>query len=458
MNEQHNDETVLSLPAPAPLPPDVHDRLRHRVFAQLGAPERPRIGRVPLVVAAAVVLLAVGGSLLAQSLHGGGQHTLVGPATTEQGVPPAPPLDPAVAGRDLDRCWSAIVTAHRTAGVPNRATWHAVFGRSGPNGQEVIAVSAQGKRLFCETTPTSVTVSDPNANPAYAGGSRTGSLLITPDGAVAGVVDPGWRAMVFTAVSPAGASTLDPVDINHGMFIQFSIFSTGQGSRFTVRELDPGEPMEPDIPVGGESRAPSAGQPGTGESHVEVELPRPAAPLVSVQDRSVGPVDRSSPNGLLLGRCIAKSDAIVPDPQSWQPGALVRKSDGTALVARNSTGFAVCLETPARPGSAGGPTYSFVLMSGGSGPAGGSAKGVRYQTIAFGQPAAGPAEVLVLGTVHSAVATVRLVSPDRAPVDMTPVNGTFAFATTERVNSGPSGATLRFLDADGKLIYQGPVG
>jgi hypothetical protein len=455
MNEQHKEDPVLSLPASVPLPPDVHDRLRRRLFTQLREPDRARVRRGPLVVAAIVVLLAVGGALLTQSLHGGGRPP-VGPASTVH-QPAVPPLDSGVAKRDMDRCWSAIVAAHRTDGVPNRSTWRAVFGRQGTGQQEVVAVSAQGRQLFCETTLTSVTVSDPNARPAYAGGSRTAALLLTPDGAVAGVVDPSWREMVFTAVSPSGASSLEQVHIDHGMFIEFSMFPTGQGARFTARELDPGEPMEPAIPPGGESRPPSPGQPGTGESHVELTLPRPVAPLVAVVDRPAGPVDRTSANGLLLQRCVDKADSPVPDPASWQPGALVRSTGGTALVARNSSDYALCSVAPAQPGVPGGETYSFRVLSDGSTPADEPVKGVRFQMTSGLD--ADPAAVLVVGEVNSDVAKVVLVAPGRADMATAPVNGTFAFSTTRRTDIlHPAPLTLRFLRADGSLIHESPVG
>jgi hypothetical protein len=446
MTEPHNDDAVLDLPAPAALPPAVHARLRQRVFTQLAEPDHPRVGRVPIVVAAAVVLLAVGVTVLAQSLQG--QHGLIGAAGAGTTSSPVPAFDPGVAQRDLDRCWSAIVRAHKTSGVPARSAWQVVFGRHNDPDQDVIAVSAGDQHLFCETTLTSVTVSDPNARPAYAGGSGTGSLLVTPAGTVAGVVDPNWQSMVITSVSPAGSSLVRTAVMDQGMFIEFSGLPTGTGARFTVRELDPGEGVEPNIPVGGESTPPSSGRPGTGESHVELNLPHAPAPLVSVQDRPTGVADRSSVNGKLLGQCIAKSDTAVADPQSWQPGASAQKGDQTVLMARNATHYAVCARLPGPNGQA----YEFTVAAG----IPDSGDGIESQTMAIATSVTDPTQLLVIGFANKAVKRVQLLSPNAAPAKVTPVNGTFAFFAKRPANHATP-LTLRFLGGNGNLVQQNPV-
>jgi hypothetical protein len=70
--------------------------------------------------------------------------------------------------------------------------------------------SARGQvRLVCEATSTTVTLSDPDATPAYAPGSRTGLLLYTGTGLVAGVADPAWAKVELSMPDGLGVTMSD---------------------------------------------------------------------------------------------------------------------------------------------------------------------------------------------------------------------------------------------------------
>ncbi len=101
-------------------------------------------------------------------------------------------LDIGLATSSMDRCWAALRAAGKTDRVPAREDWVPLFTQV-QGTDSVVAVAAAGKPMFCETTLTTVTVSDPDAAPAYEPGTRTGLLLHSATGLVGGIVDPAWE-------------------------------------------------------------------------------------------------------------------------------------------------------------------------------------------------------------------------------------------------------------------------
>lgn len=208
----------LDLPPRRELPPEVRARMRDRVLAALNAPanHRPNRMRGPLAVAAGVTVLAASAMIVAQSTRGstgGDLFTSAGststtsptsrssprprpPASTSRPVNTAPTpltipqLDTAKAAEDLDRCAAVAAASPRAAEFAPRQAWEPVFAVE-LNGHRITAYREHGTRpMFCDTTATTATVSDPSAEPMALTGAPEApyyGLYLSPAGILAGV-------------------------------------------------------------------------------------------------------------------------------------------------------------------------------------------------------------------------------------------------------------------------------
>src|SRR4051812_25755390 len=148
-------DDLRGLPPRRTLPDDVRDRLRAEV--RQGITKR-RPTRVWYAAAAAVVVLAAGAVVATQALR---QQSVAGPPP-----PPDPenrlPPDAKGAAAALARGGAAGGGGGKRARVPPRGGWAPLF-RGVRGGAWVVAAPAGGKPMFCETTATTVTLSDPGA-------------------------------------------------------------------------------------------------------------------------------------------------------------------------------------------------------------------------------------------------------------------------------------------------------
>jgi hypothetical protein len=438
------DNDDLKLPPRRPMPPEVHDRVRARVFGEVESPLRARLNRArpPLAVAASVAVLAAGAAIVAQSVHGGDTPP-VAPTTTVP-TPQPPPIDPAAANANMDRCWAAVLAAGKAADVPDRATWRAVMALPYPN-DAITAVRADGRPLFCETTPTAVTVSDPNAQPTYANGTGTAALLITRSGIVAGVVDPSWYHLITEAFSPGGSKSEDVPFVQDGIFVTRTNNATGPGARFTARRAAVGEAdhrllyRTSTSPPPGQTAAPLW-------AHPELDLPLPAPPLVAVTDHPAPVADRSSEAGAFLGECIAKSDTAVVDPDFWRPVVLAGAGSDRAVLARLGDRIATCATSEA--------SHTFSKDAGPSKPGDPIQYVIRFGPNARSGP---PYRVIALGTLRADVATMEVLGPNQQPMPVSVANGGFSMMYLVDPAQPPDrvGFTAVLRDQSGKEVYRG---
>jgi len=284
-------------PARRELPPEVRDRIRVRFRAGLDRPERR--GRATWFAAAAAVVLLAGGAVF-------GIGALRG----------STPVSPAAGDAPLDRCWTAAEKAGKTEGLGSRAQWVTTATESSGD-DVVVAFTVDGKPAFCETTATTVTLSDPAAQAARPGGQAAGVLLFTATGMVAGVADPSWEQVELSMPDGLGMVVAKP-DKQTGQFIGF----TGADPAKTALWLGRAK-------QGQSTRLWPRGP-----------VPRIADPLVSVVDR---PGDRSSAEGRALGECLAK----VPDPPAladgYQPGAMLTDGPNSLVLARMPGHLIACV-------------------------------------------------------------------------------------------------------------------
>ncbi|WP_027943450.1 hypothetical protein [Amycolatopsis taiwanensis] len=294
----------LRLPPPRELPPDVRLRLREAVTTGVTA---RRHAPASMLAAAAAVVLLVASAVVAVQLARPQSDEAAGGGT-------------GLTSQTLDRCWAAVGAAGKTSKVPDRKKWDKAS-LSVQGDDVVVAFTADGKPTFCETTSTMVTMSDPNAKPAYATGTRTALLLYTSTGLAAGVADPAWDKVGLNRASDRlGISMNDVTKATH----QFTSFTQTDPAttRLCAERWDNGQRM---------SKWPC------------LELPRPPAPLFSVVDR---PGDRSTLQGKALGECLAGLAQPPADQDAYQPGVLLEDGPYQVVLGRTAAHTVACTTEP----------------------------------------------------------------------------------------------------------------
>ncbi|MEV4312230.1 hypothetical protein [Actinocrispum sp. NPDC049592] len=313
------------------MPPEVRDRLRRRLWRELDRPagflDR---ARAPLAAAAGVAVLAAGAVIVAQAVPPRQSAASDGQGSVEAPRSPSISDDVAVANAELDRCYAAARTSPQSGAYPDRPEWTPSFSAE-VGGIVVTAARADGKPLFCESTLTSVTISNPSAEPAYAAGSGTGALFATSNGTVAGVLDSSWEAFDITSAD-TGEEMLAPPEKGDGMFVAYTSISIGPDTHLQAQQLpsdSTADRPDDDDPV-----------------YPAREMTAPPLPMVSVVDRPTPAADRTSPRGKELGDCLDSTRDPEPDRDSWQPGAAMTVKGSELIMATNSKGVSACQWQP----------------------------------------------------------------------------------------------------------------
>ncbi|WAL68093.1 hypothetical protein ORV05_10105 [Amycolatopsis cynarae] len=389
----------LSLPPRRELPPDVRARLRAEVAA--GFAEAPKRGRV-VAVAAAVALLA-GGAVAATQLARPSHD--VSAASDGGGAP----------STGLDRCWAAVEKAGKTAAVPDRSKWVTTF--TAAEGDDVVeAFTAAGKAMFCETTATTATLSNPDVR---TDGGKTRLLFYTGTGLVAGVADASWDSLALSMPDGLGVAMAKPQGPAH-QFTAFTHTDPAKTHLFAAPVID-----------------------GRISATARVDLAAIPAPLVSVTDRAA---DRKSPAGQALGTCLAQVAQPPADADSYQPGALLENGAYRVVLGRNAGHTVACTTEP----GANGTTYHL------------------YRDTFIGQSI--PARRLSVPELGGKVPFVGIVPPSAAsmkadfgqgkPFPITVTNGTFAAWLPDgakAIGGRPGESWVLVEDARGAALFNGYV-
>ncbi|HWO61206.1 MAG TPA: hypothetical protein VNO31_14355 [Umezawaea sp.] len=268
------------------LPEGVRDRARQDLAEAMAGPDRPS-GRTPLVIAAAVVLLA--GVVVGQNSRGGDQVT-AGPSDSSAS-PTYPPSDLAETYHARDG-WAPAELVDRCAavarGLPPRTTWKPIV-TTVVHGTTLSAFTTDGTAevFFCETTRASVTVSAPIA--PDTGGAAAAVRFTTANGSTAGVVQPRVRKLKLL---DTGKSAITPALVTNGLFL------TPQGIHTADQAL---------LLIVDDRQEPAAD-----------DLPRPSPSTI---DRPQPPGDRRSDAGRRLATCLDTAFQAVPDRANWEPAA-----------------------------------------------------------------------------------------------------------------------------------------
>ncbi|WP_410668670.1 hypothetical protein [Amycolatopsis sp. cmx-4-68] len=408
----------LGFPPRRALPDDVRDRLRAEVRQGIGK-RRPK--HAWYAAAAAVLVLAAGAVVVPRQLRQ--------PAETPPAVAGGLKLDVKLATAALDRCWAAVKAAGKTDRVPPRADWVPLF-TDELSGDAVVAATAAGKPMFCETTETTVTLSDPGATPAYAPGSRSGLLLQSATGLVGGVLDPAWPEAGLIVVSPgsSGGNDLEFSPVSR----QFVVLTRSAPERTQLVLVDHG-----------------AGPPR------KVDLPPAPAPLLSVTDRP-DPAERTSPAGRALGECLADAEEVIPDGAAYRPGPLLVEDDYQVVLGRRGDRVVVCTREPdhRRPGKTQARAYPD-LVADRQVPA----RTLRVSTLgateAGGEP--GKSRTPFAATVPLTAASVSVGFGGGVSAEGAAVDGMFiVWVPKERYETGVNVSVVA-RDVRGTVVYEGEL-
>ncbi|MFI6301650.1 hypothetical protein ACIBCH_07265 [Amycolatopsis thailandensis] len=307
----------LGLPGRRELPPEVLDNLRMSLREGMGKPVRRR--RPIVAAAAAAVVLVLAGALVTAVLIR--EPDRPGPVVAN----PDFSLDWPKAVAAMDRCWAAIQKRGRAADFPARDEWVPRFTVSPAWTQvTVVAITADDKPFFCETTLMTATVSDPAAVPVYTRGARTAALFATPAGTVAGIADPDWPKLEVTGKNDDSSSVMETAIFRPGnLFVHLGSMKVSR-TTYSVGPT-PGEQSRPN-----EYQAPYL-------------LPPAPEPAVSSIDRPVSPVpERATPAGEFFKTCTEGASEALPDADAYQVGALLEVDDVKVVAARSGDRAVVC--------------------------------------------------------------------------------------------------------------------
>jgi hypothetical protein len=166
------------------------------------------------------------------------------------------------------------------------------------NGVTAIAFATASGPRFCELTPTTITLSQPDVVPRLPGQATL--MFHTVSGTMAGVVAP--EVTSLSLERPTDLMAREYVVIVDGVFVVPNAFTvTPTGLVFRVNHNRTGDIVAADA------------------------LPGRAAGVV---DRPAPRADRGSPSGRRLAAAIAAADAPpVADPFQWAPGAYLELTD-----------------------------------------------------------------------------------------------------------------------------------
>lgn len=420
-----SDEFSFEPPADRAMDPALRERLAQRVFTAIEAPPASSRRRGPVFAAAGIVVLAGISAVVA---------TTIGHLNT-----PSPVGTPAAAhNADIARCATAAdkVGFH---GLDDQGTLRSIFSAGGFGRQVTGFRSAGGQAMFCETTATTVTVSQPDQPSTVPAGSFARGLLTSDDGVIAGVAPPGTTGLTvnvdMTRPGELGPYSSDgTATVSDGMFI------------FVAKQAISTAPGK----VTGEDKA-YTDDGGALPDGDHPQLTKPAAPLTFA-------VDRPAPGAAtaLLTTCLGQASTgrheSVLDQASLSAGASSTVHEDTSsastTIAYDATQVATCS----------------ILT--------GELPGVGYVSVPRAQLTdQHPVQLNSIGTswrdrfefdgmIAPNVGKISVKTPSGSTADATIVGPTFTVVVPmsgqDRFGD-PYAFAATILDTQGKVIYQGPL-
>jgi len=395
-----NDDE-LGLPPRRELPDGIRRELRLGLLAEMDKPRRAF--KVPAAVAAGVVLLVSGVVFVNQPAQRG--HGVSGQLSAESPLP----LDVAKANLRLDRCWAAVVGQGLIARYPDRSRWVPSF-EVERDTLDVVAARAEGKPLFCETTRTTVTVSDPNLPPLYSPGVQVGTVLVSQEGVIAGVANVPWKRLRLTG----GDDYSSDSRVSDNMFVAV----TGIRALPTPRV--------------------------SGDGSAEFPLPTNGPDPLAVVDRPTVPApDRGSAPGGFLGECLQAVPEAVLDPDSYSARAYRFGASGRAVVGRSADHLVMCTADT-------GLGYHSAVSAIDS-----ASTAMKVLDVRKGGP---DGTYVVGGEVPDETTAARFTFAPGVTADAVVADGTFVATAPPSVNLGAAASVdVELYGASGNVLFDGLV-
>lgn len=440
---------VFDLPPERELPAQTRLAVRNRIMAELRAPERPRSALlVPLSMAAAVVALAAVTAGLIASGHGRPANTAHPPVTrpaasTAQPPPGAesavyiPPaqLYSATFGKVRHELTSRCA-AQDNGDRPAAATWQPIASATA-NGVDLIAYHTPVGPLFCEVTPTTVTLSQ------VATGSGTKVTFTTQFGSAAGVVDPKYRWLDLNPGGPDGKGGGTAL-LRDGVFLIPNGIQVRPGPATFRVFLTP--------------------QPRDYASMFATQLPAVTPP---VTDAPAPPADQGSPSAHLLDQCVTQgTDVPVINPAGWEPGVTLSLDSHETLQLGTQLGLLATCVLNSEPTAAERATEMTITNGTGTGNARvlGAVAANPYVISSqlfydFDKGTDASQTTAIVGLVESdRVTRVTLTQPGLPSITGIVHNGTFVVPGVDVHQYHQRSERLVLSDAAGKVIATLPFG
>ncbi|GAB2959262.1 hypothetical protein [Saccharothrix stipae] len=414
----------LDLPPDSPLPDGVRAAALTRLRAGLDAPP-PR--RLPLKVAA-IAVAAVTATTLAVQLTGREDSTSATSSTARE--VPELPLQDASAWYDL-RTGSAPDGAEqrcraRSNGLPPAQRWTPIATAS-RHRVDLTAFRTSAGTVFCETTPMSVTVSSPQADPGALAVAFT-----TATGSMAG----------FTGTDPRSFRLVPRTDEQRGGAVVARVDRVFLMPNGLVSE---GVFAQPEVATSAEL-----------VQRFELATPPPSGTVV---DRPVAVEDAHRPEDHRPAECLADQSPPVPDAAAWRAGqAAALTATESVRLGHYQDLLALCREdgtvTVHDFRRAGAPRSAGTFVTGTT------LRGVRM-FYGFGEVTRGDTtyrasntEALVAEITDVRVATVTLVGPGQAGITVGPVAGS---VVVPGLRSDDREVRIVVKDASGTVLEELPL-
>lgn len=304
------------------LPDHVRQSVLHRISTEI-AYDRPRrrLGATPLLIAASVIALMAGATIVTSTLTASKDHTSLNatpstahPTTSTSGETGHSPWNGTA-------YWGIDAPMQRCVDASQKPAdgWFPLL-RVSRNGLTAMLYRLGTDIVFCQVTKENVTTKAMPYPQPPTGTAPARILFTTPDGTYAGVTAPG-RYDVQLLMDPLHG---DNAAVNNGTFILPNSF------RPTDKVL-------------------LADQ---GTEYYQADLPQPTEPTVTGGDPKA---DRSSQAGQRLAVCLPTANPPIVDADYWVPGAVQQKDDthwlqlGTLdgrLLACNRSGSTFTVDQP----------------------------------------------------------------------------------------------------------------
>lgn len=399
------------------LPEHVRQQALRRIKTEIGdaRPRRRKTGLAPLLIAASVVALMAGATIVTSTLSSTkdnkaltGSPTSAHPTTTTSG-------DNGFGFYGAQLNWASGDDSTRCAGTLHQGgSWTPLL-RVSRNLMTVLVYHLDDTIVFCQLTKEQVTVKQlPFPNPP-TGQLPAELMFTTPDGTYAGVIAPGVNDLVITAGSPAIG---EPAALGNGVFILPNSYRPTD--HITVHGA-----ALPDYIV------------------PKADLPQPTPVTKTGSDPKA---DRTSPAGQRMPACLNAANPPMADADWWQPGAYLSVDSKHAIQLGILDGRVMACQQDEDVVTVDGPLDYFTYVGGGT----------EITAKLSGSNLSPPGEYFVGHTIDAKAKTATLSVAGESDVTGTITNNTFVLYRPHPGTPNLQG-TVKVKDASGAVIDQIPI-